>query len=333
MRSVGKLTGLIAGVFLASGCVSTNEVLFVTKTSVGVDFDTKPANVAIAYDRIEGYVGPRYANGAVPPVIASIRSDNKVFNPQIKQVYATGAAAVNLATDAEFEAKIAPADLSGEKKLMFFGTTTTTGLKVGFTSNIPDSLQFGYKRKEFSWIPLGTERAVAADAEPGKVVDVYPTVLAAIDTGAGIGSPQDTSLISHQFFATGQAAVALSKEPAIRNLMKNLAKDAIGEYRASVAEQQTVALEALRCSMRIPDLALPDIWRDAERHGLFYDPGKYDKLVELHGQASAGGDQDLMRVLRKKYADDIGIVDGDTPTRAALVEAHSNYVCDLAAQQ
>ena len=41
-----------------------------------------------------------------------------------------------------------------KKRLVFFGTSTTLGLKAGFSGDgYPDSLTFGYKRKEFSFIP------------------------------------------------------------------------------------------------------------------------------------------------------------------------------------
>ncbi|MBF0307665.1 MAG: hypothetical protein HQL41_18730, partial [Alphaproteobacteria bacterium] len=57
-----------------AACADSDSVLFVTKTSLGIDMDTKPAGVAIAYDRVEGYVGPTYDNGAMPPVVAFIES-------------------------------------------------------------------------------------------------------------------------------------------------------------------------------------------------------------------------------------------------------------------
>ena len=44
---------LTAGITLAlAGCASSDHVLFVTKTSIGIDFDSKPATASRAYDRI-----------------------------------------------------------------------------------------------------------------------------------------------------------------------------------------------------------------------------------------------------------------------------------------
>ena len=209
-----------------AGCATTDAVLFVTKTSLGIDFDAKPAAASIAYDRTEGYIAPSYANGEIPPVVASIKSDAKIFNPKIRQIYATGDAAV-IAVSKNSEATLKILDpnykkqLKGEKKLMFFGTSTTTGLKVGFTSYAPDSFVFGFKRKEYSFIPLGKH------TEDGNTYDVYPSVLASIDTDATAGRANeegaasgDTSLSNSQFFATGRAARELAANPAISDAFK-----------------------------------------------------------------------------------------------------------------
>lgn len=320
--------------FALTGCATVDDVLFVTKTSIGFELDSKPATASISYDRIEGYFGPRYDNGAVPPVFASINTDGKILNPQIKQLYATGAAATNLALGSGQSVK-APSDLSGSKKLMFFGTTTTTGLKVGFTSNIPDNFVLGFKRKEFSLIPLGKRRVEPDDSNNSKrVVDVYPSVLASIDTGARTGAPSDTSLITHQLFATGEVAAELGKEPDLKNLMKKRTKDAFEVYKLALGDQQTEALIVLRCLTNIEDKQLPSVWEDAKRHNLFYSSDKYDKLITAYSNAVKETDIEVreqkIRGLRNRYADDIGITDGSTPTRAQMLQAHGKFVCDLA---
>lgn len=131
-----------------AGCASSDHVLFVTKTSVGIDFDSKPGTASLGYERIEGYVAPRYDNGEIAPVVASVKSDGGIFDPRIRQIYATGDAAVVVAGGED------PTDkrpLKGERKLMFFGTTATTGMKIGFTTGLPASVVFGFKRKEFSY--------------------------------------------------------------------------------------------------------------------------------------------------------------------------------------
>ena len=162
----------------------------------------------MAYDRVEGYTAPRYANGEIPPVVASIKSDGGIFNPRIRQIYATGEAAEIVISGEPQTGK--PQRLQGEKALMFFGTSTTTGLKVTFTTGLPDSVSFGYKRKEFSYIPLAT--VGTGDAQR----DVYPSILASIDTQATAGAEADTGLNNAQFFATGHAARLLAANPGVR---------------------------------------------------------------------------------------------------------------------
>ena len=214
---------LIAWSLLAlAGCASTDHVLFVTKTSIGIDFDMKPATASIAYDRIEGYVAPRYPNGEIPPVVASVKSDGAIFNPTIRQVYATGDAAV-IAAGGKLPGR--NRTMKGtQREMMFFGTTTTTGIKVGFTTALPDSFIFGFKRKEYSYIPLGTI------GTGDNARDVYPSVLASIDTAANVaadGTKENTSLTNSQFFATGQAARLLAASPAISGAFQTIAREEI----------------------------------------------------------------------------------------------------------
>ena len=95
-----------------------------------------------------------------------------------------------------------------KKKLMFVGTATTVGLKVGSaeTGPVPDSLLFGYRRKEISVIPLGEERR-----SDGTVKAIYPLVLASVDMNTKTTDPTETGITLKQFFATGQAADGLAK--------------------------------------------------------------------------------------------------------------------------
>jgi hypothetical protein len=58
---------------LLSGCVGDDEVLFVTGTNIGIEADSKPPQLGISLNRIEGYIAPSYENGQLPPVLARIR--------------------------------------------------------------------------------------------------------------------------------------------------------------------------------------------------------------------------------------------------------------------
>ena len=214
MKKLVHVAAFLAAGLLA-GCNDPNTVLFVTNSSLGINFDSKPATANIAYDRVEGFIGPRYPNGGAPPVVASMETDGNIFNPMVRQTYATGAAAVG-ATEGTVPPE-APKDLAGksdQKKLMYFGTATTFGLKVGFAvaaGPVPDSFLFGYRRKEASVIPLA--ETTQAD---GTVKAVYPSVLASMEVNVKTAEPQDTGVTTKQFFATGRAAEALSTNPTVR---------------------------------------------------------------------------------------------------------------------
>jgi len=227
MRHSLALTLCIGALAALSGCASPDHVLFVTKTSIGVDFDSKPGTASLAYDRTEGYAAPRYANGEIPPVVASVKSNGGIFSPVIRQIYATGDAAI-IATGGAV-----PRDsrkMQGERTLMFFGTTTTTGIKVGFTTGLPDSVVFGFRRKEYSYIPLAT-----VETQTG-TEDVYPSVLASIDTAANVsadGTVNTTELANAQFFATGAAARRLAQNTSITAAFREIARESIQQRQAN----------------------------------------------------------------------------------------------------
>jgi hypothetical protein len=200
----------------------TNTAVFVTSTSFGINADSKPPTIAVAYDRVEGFIGPRAENGAAPPVVGSMETDGNVFAPQIRQTYATGPAAVTVAGGAKKPES--PETLIGARKPMFFGTGTTLGFRVGFgPEGVPDSLVLGYKRKEISVIPLGITPPTATEPEKAH----YPSVLASIDTTARASTAGTTGLKTKQFFATGQAADALARNPIVTAAFQSRATSAL----------------------------------------------------------------------------------------------------------
>lgn len=216
-----RVTSLLALATVVSACTAPNRVLFVTSSTIGMDADSKPATASIGYERIEGYVGPRYQDGSVPPVVASIATDGTVFSPKIVQLYATGPAA-ELAVG-EKDAQGDPAQFKGDpdpKQLIFFGTTTTLGFRVGFDGSAPDSATLGYKRKEFAVLPLGAPTNTAQG-------DPLPSVLASINTAIKTGPLNATGLTAQQFFATGAAAESLAASDTIRREFTDLSSDAV----------------------------------------------------------------------------------------------------------
>jgi hypothetical protein len=96
---------------LLTGCIK-DRLLFVTKSTVGIDVDSQPPTSEIAINRKEGVIEPVFEGGQTPPVIASFKADAnpvaRFFGFGIGSTFATGDAAEALSalfstTDAEFD--------------------------------------------------------------------------------------------------------------------------------------------------------------------------------------------------------------------------------------
>lgn len=228
-----------------AGCADKQSVLFVTATTIGIDADSTPPHATIGYDRYEGYIGPSYDTGALPPVVAKIESDLKIFNPEIRQLYATGDAA-ELVTKNIVPGEPTPDGkmYTGSGRLTLFGTGTNIGLRVTWAGNAPESISFGYKRKEFSYIPLGS----APDPDdPTRMVDKYGSVLAAIDMGVHTETFTTTGVAVTQFFATGNAAKNLAAREPIRRRFLLEAEESIARECDSQPDDATAQIrEAMK---------------------------------------------------------------------------------------
>lgn len=221
MRTNNGFIAVIIAMPFLSAC-ATDKVIFVTKTAIAVDGDTaSPPSFSVGYDRVEAYLAPRYPDGAVPPVVASLQADLGIFTPQVSQLYATGAAALNVAgANATQPETCSPAtltldtsDKTQNKQMMIFTTATTLGLKLGFSSSgAPSSITFGYKRKEASVIPVGV-----ATGSDKKETDGYPSVLASINVNVQSDSQTKSAVALSDFIATGAAADCLALSSSIRN--------------------------------------------------------------------------------------------------------------------
>lgn len=274
------LVGALVALLLLPACSTTDKAIFVTKTSLTVlDADTSPPDISIAYDRTEGFYGPAYDNGAAAPVTAIIQSDGDLIAPKVRQLYATGNAA-------EIVAGRSPTDrpeLTGKRRPMFFGTQTNIGLKLSFASEqpVPTSLSFGYKRKEFSVIPIGTV------GEGDAARDHYPSAIASIDNtntlvAEGAAAAGSAALNVAQFFATGAAADALA--PRLRDTFAHRIDEAV-EYKKNLAAQQIKAGEILYLYPGVPYPERLQVWTEADKFGLFAETAdeKGQLLAELKG--------------------------------------------------
>lgn len=232
MRRIAISSALFLA-FLLTGCaVAPDTVVFVTKTSIGVDAESTTPGMSIAYDRVEGYVAPRYETNKIPAVYASFNSNGEVYNRDVRHVYATGKAAKIISAN---QAKLArldstnnmpmlanaapaiastpegsPIDHTKPTRLMFFGTSTTIGLKVSPSTLGGDNFVFGIKRKEMSIIPTV--------GDP----DNFPSVIALFTSDLAHKEPAKLEerkgkniLDIRQFFATGVAADEVANDPLI----------------------------------------------------------------------------------------------------------------------
>ena len=218
--TIQRAAAALLGTALLGACASPDRVVFVTATEIGIGADATIGNVNVGYDRNELVVGPDYPEtGGVPPVYAKLESDLKVFNPTVKQLYATGDAAL-LATSTGTSTTKTRA-LTGKRRLLVFGTATNIGLKVDFTAQQPTAINFGYKRKEFSHIPLREEEPT--DGKP----DEYASVLAGLALRTSSSQLPKTGLVISQFIATGHAADNLARRNEVRNLFRSEAEETL----------------------------------------------------------------------------------------------------------
>ena len=335
--SSGGLALLALAFAATAACAPMQDhVVFVTKTSMAVDFDSEPPAASIGYDRVEGYLGPRADDGSVPPVLASIQSSGGAFNSDVRQTYATGAAAVAVARGFSNTAPTPVANdetIAGGLKLMFFGTSSSVGLKVaGGTAGVT-SATFGYKRKEVSVIPLA--RIPTAAGQPQQYR--YPAVIASIDTTANAVSATGAKLTNAQFFATGLAAEHYARSAAVQAAFSDRSKEALQAFDRAETQQRFIAGDLLACYAGVLPDKRPQIWQDAQARGLLVAPQEKDgpvpaadevlqQLLTLNGMGGTNA-----ALASNLYATQISQPSGFNPAREAALGAHRETVCKLVA--
>jgi hypothetical protein len=82
------------------GCgIGYNRMLFVTKTNVGFEIDSKPPSLQLDINRLEGVFAPQFEGGKKLPVMSSFKfGTESAFSPSVGSAFATGDAAVVLAS-------------------------------------------------------------------------------------------------------------------------------------------------------------------------------------------------------------------------------------------
>ncbi len=224
-----RLRTLATLVAVASLAACTDYATFVTATNIGINADVKTEDVSIGYGRTELFTGPGYPEqGEAPRAVGYINSDLHVFQPHIRQLYATGDAAELVTTTLPYPpAPHPPAEppYYGQRRALVFSTGANVGLKLGFgagTAPVPSSIKFGYNREEASVIPL------RSDVPTEQHRDRYAPVLASMDMNlGGTATPTGTNLGITQFFATGSAARNLAARAEFRQYFQFQAQEAI----------------------------------------------------------------------------------------------------------
>ena len=233
MSTVSRFAAALVIAFALSACAD-DAVLFVTTTSIAIDADANTQMGTIGYSRYEGVVAPVYENGAAPPVYAHIESDLAFFSPKIKQVYATGDAALiavkrmKTVGDPESYDKVDELNqLNGISGPLFtFGTYTTLGFKLSFKETTPTSITFGYKRLEASRIPLRETTDGNGDAYASVIATIDTQTLAAESTEVTEAGWQPGLRIG-QYIATGEAAKAVASDKKIQDQFEEVAVAAL----------------------------------------------------------------------------------------------------------
>lgn len=334
---------LAVALTLALAACAKDRVLFVTKTSLSIlEADTKPAGISVAYDRVEGYLGPTSESGEAPPVLGYFGSDGSLFTPKVKQVYATGNAA-RLLTGAA--TKCTPIKVDNDDRVMFFGTSTTSGLKVGFTPEapLPDSFVFGWRRKEFSLVPLlvaSDEQACSGADKVSKGQKFYPATLASVNSTRDVppANPGGTRLTDQQYFATGDAAVGLANKDEVKGMVSALSRDVFADFHAAEAAQKAEAVQLAQCYAGLRPTDRPAVWQEASKLGLFQDDAGDDtgaRLAAAYARSvdAQGRVTDASRLARadRVYVTSLMAPGGSKPERAPLLAIHKKTVCDLSA--
>lgn len=320
----------IAAALGLGACATGSDVAtFVTKTSFAiVDVDSVPASVTVAYDRFEGYVGPRFDDGSVYPVVGYVETTGSFASRSLRQVYAggpaarvvtagsagaaeTAATAAHAAASAAAVAAVAAANAASQpapgRNILVFATGTTIGLKIGFAEvGAPTSFTLGYKRKEASVIPVDKVR--------------QPAILASLDNATQVAAAASSAFGVRQFFATGDAAINLARLSAIRSRFEDKASEAVGvaAFRTQEAAQGRLALDAVSCTLSAPDGRLAAIWRNAAETGIFADTKTLDDI----GVAKTPAAQ------RDLYAKRLAaLIDPASADYTRRLQRHSDFVC------
>jgi len=279
---------VVASALVAAGCsVGRDNVVFVTKTNVAIDIDSTPPALDLGYKRTEMVIEPVDKNGRVLPVLTTVGTRPGAFNWGASHSFATGDAAIVMAryylTEAELESPenntIKLTDLddidgnaistnSADREAFFFGTNTIIGLGVTWdTSQIPQSVALGYKRKEVAIVPITAKKgkkkgktagtgtttgtSMGTGTEDENVAELA-SLIATAQAASSVKKMEATGFEVSQSFATGRAATLLATHPSLRRVLgaaiipKAEEADALKNQVADMADQGALAAAVIK---------------------------------------------------------------------------------------
>lgn len=309
----------ILAIISLCGCSPHRDhILFVTKTQFGVDVDVKPPTLEVGYTRKEGTISPGFKSGALPQM-ASFSTKNKLAGQySIGQSFAIGTAAVILAQ--YYGTETAPEDVNfiqaellesndasaivgtiKNSRPFFFGTNTSWGIAVTYgieAGMTPESINFGYKRKELAYVAITQDPNDPNDPNGIKKVNL-PSLLATTGFQADVRSAPGAAANTYvQFFATGASARYLAARPNVRNTIGKLI---IGEpYKVQQDRQWAIVeeIETLHAAATDPNKML--IIQKAQ--AIFGKDKNGDQLIENIYDVSDRVDATQPKVLSKLKA-------------------------------
>jgi hypothetical protein len=240
---------------LFAGCAGRNHLLFMTKSNVGLDFDSKPPTLEITVSRKEAVIAPTFEGGQTPPVVASFKPKATVsgwfanFFLGVDQTFSGGDAAVAMSalyassnnppasTAASYDSSLHLTQPPrypdvfrripgpGETRAFIFGTDSSLGLKAAWSGaggQFPDTVRLGYNRKEFAWAPVtlttNTGSTNGTNQLPTTYIVKTPSFLATIESEINVGN-SNGGIKSLQYFASGESATLLALQPEVRKAM------------------------------------------------------------------------------------------------------------------
>ena len=259
-------------------------------------------------------------------MVGFFESTGPFYDRELHQVYAGGDAALLATSQAPAPAASAPvpsrAASSATNPVLIFATTTTLGLKLGFSDGLMSSFTLGYKRKEASSVPVSE--------------GVMPSVLASLDnttsapavshaasaaSAPGPAVSASGSFGVQQYFATGEAANNLAQLESVRRSFRDKATAAVGEvqaFRAQEAEQGRLALDSVNCVLRMPEATLQKVWTNAQELDIFPGTTTVDSI-----RAAATPDEQ-----RRLYAVRLAaLIDPDSADYTKRLQLHHAAVC------